>query len=169
MTEVQEFNDLLKKINIDADAKEKFWLKYYSMLKMHVKLKYGDFSDWEDIVHDVVNKIISTDWTCYPYIDRPIAWLYTIADNHAKDVFKKANRICNFDEDAYSAFSIEYVDMRNDVRNALKHLDGETQYIIYSYYWLGKELYAIADEMGISYTNIRVKISRARKLLEKYL
>ena len=169
MTDVQEFNELLKKINKDSGAKERFWLKYYSLLKLHVKLKYGDFPDWEDIVHDVVNKIISTDWTSYPYIDRPVSWLYTIADNHAKDVFKKANRICELSEDTYSAFNIEYVDMRNDMRNALKHLDRETQYLIYSFYWHGKELYTIADEMGISYINVRVKISRARKLLEKYL
>ena len=169
MTDVQEFNELLKKINIDADAKERFWLKYYSLLKVHVKLKYGDFPDWEDIVHDVVNKIMSTDWTSYPYIDRPVSWLYRIADNHAKDVFKKSNRVCEFNEETYSEFSIEYIDMRNDIRNAMRHLRRDTQYILYAYYWLGKELYTIAKEIGKSYVSVRVTVLRARQLLKKYL
>lgn len=169
MTEVQEFNELLKKINIDADANERFWFKYYSLLKAHVKLKYGDFSDWEDIVHDVVNKIISTDWTDYPYVDRPVSWLYTIADNHAKDVLKKANRICKLSEDTYSGFNLGNIDMRNDVRNAMKHLKRETQYILYAYYWLGKDLYTISQEIGKSYVNVRVTVLRARRILKKYL
>lgn len=169
MSEVQEFNELLKKINSDADAKERFWLKYYSLLKVHVKLKYGNFPDWEDIVHDVVNKIISTDWTGYPNVDSPVSWLYTLADNHAKDVLKKANHICEFNENLYPDFNIEYIDMRNDVRDAMKHLKRETQYILYAYYWLGKELYTIAKEIGKSYVSVRVTILRARKLLKKYL
>lgn len=169
MTEVQEFNELLKKINNDADAKERFWLKYYSLLKVHVKLKYGDYPDWEDIVHDVVNKIISTDWTGYPYVNSPICWLYKIADNYAKDVFKKTNRICEFNENSYNDFNIEYIDIRTDVRDAMRHLNRQTQYILYAYYWLGKELYTIAKEIGKSYVCVRVTIARARKLLKKYL
>lgn len=169
MTEVQEFNELLKKVNIDADARERFWLKYYSLLKVHVKLKYSDFSDWEDIVHDVVNKIISTDWTGYPYVESPTHWLYTIADNHAKDLFKKANRICEFEESTYLNFNIEDVDMRNDVRDAIRHLKRETQYILFAHYWLGKELYTIAQEIGKSYVSVRVTVLRARRLLKKYL
>lgn len=169
MTEVQEFNDRLRKIKYNSEEREKFWFKYYNLLKTHVLLKYGKFSDWEDIVHDVVNKIISTDWTSYPEIESPTSWLYTVADNHAKDVFKKSNRICEFDEKTYSNFTIESVDMSNDVRNAIMHLTRDNQYIIYAYYWLGKELYTIAKEMNKSYGSVRVAVKRARKLLEKYL
>ena len=169
MTEAKEFNISLRKIKYDRDEREKFWFKYYNLLKTHVFLKYGKFSDWEDIVHDVVNKIISTDWTDYQYIESPISWLYTVADNHAKDIFKKSNRICVFDEKTYSNFSIEAVDMRNDVRNAMKHLKRDNQYIIYAYYWLGQELYTIAKEMNKSYIAVRAAIRRARNLLKKFL
>lgn len=171
MTKVKEFNELLRKIKYDAEAKETFCFKYYGLLKNHVRLKYRNYCDWEDIVHDVINKIISTDWTDYPYIDNPVSWLYTVADNHAYDLFKKSNRIYELNENlyAYSDFNIEYVDIRNDVREAIKHLKPQTQYIIYAHYWLGKELYAIADEVGKSYTSVRVIIFRARILLKKYL
>lgn len=169
MTEVQEFNELLRKLNNDADASDRFWFKYYNMLKTHVKMKFGNYPDWEDIVQDIVNKIMSTDWTGYPYVDKPANWLYTIADNHAKDVLKKTNRVCEFKDTFYADFNIDYIDMRNDVRDAMKRLDLQTQYILYSHYWLGKELYVIADEMGISYGNVRVKISRARKQLKKFV
>ena len=169
MTETQEFNISLRKIKYDSDEREKFWFKYYNLLKTHVLLKYGKFSDWEDIVHDVVNKIMETDWTSYPYIESPTSWLYTVADNHAKDIFKKSNRICEFDEKTYSNFTIEAVDMRNDVRNAIKHLNRDKQYIIYAYFWLGKELYTIAKEMHKSYVSVRVAALRSRNLLKKFL
>ena len=169
MTEVQEFNDSLRKIKYDTNEREKFWFKYYNLLKTHVLLKYGKFPDWEDIVHDVVNKIISTDWTDYPQIESPISWLYKVADNHAKDIFKKLNRICEFDDKTYSNFTIESVDMRNDVRNAIMHLKRDKQYIIYAYFWLGKELYTIAKEMNKSYVSVRVAALRARNLLKKFL
>ena len=169
MTEAQEFNVSLRKIKYDREEREKFWFKYYNLLKTHVFLKYGKFSDWEDIVHDVVNKIISTDWTNYPEIESPTSWLYTVADNHAKDIFKKSNRICEFDEKTYSSFTIEAVDMRNDVRNAIMHLKRDNQYIIYAHFWLGKELYTIAKEMRKSYVSVRVAALRARNLLKKFL
>ena len=169
MTEVQEFNRLLRKIKYDREAKEIFCFKYYSRLKMHVYFKYGDYSDWEDIVHDVMKKIIDTDWTDYPTVDKPICWIFTIADNHAKDLFKRTNRICEFNETLYPDFDINNIDISNDIRNALGHLNRDEQYIIYAYYWLGKELYTIAKETGKSYVGVRVKISRARNLLKKYL
>ena len=169
MTEAQEFNVSLRKIKYDPDEREKFWFKYYNLLKTHVLLKYGKYSDWEDIVHDVVSKIISTDWTNYPEIESPTSWLYTVADNHAKDLFKKSNHICEFDEKTYSNFSIESVDMRNDILNAIKHLKRDKQYIIYAYFWLGKELYTIAKEMNKSYVSVRVAAIRARNLLKKFL
>ena len=169
MTEVQQFNDRLRKIKYDADEREKFWFVYYNHLKTHVYFKYGDYPDWEDIVHDVVNKVMETDWTNYPQIESPTAWLYKIADNRAKDVFKRANRICEFDEQIYSTFNIELVEMRSDLRNAIKRLSRDNQYMLYAHYWLGKELYVIAKEMKKTYGSIRVAVKRARKLLEKYL
>ena len=167
MTEDQEFNESLRKIKYDRDEREKFWFKYYNKLKLHVLLKYGTFSDWEDIVHDVVSKLISNDWTDYPYIENPTAWLYKVADNHAKDIFKKTNRICEFDEQTYSNFSIEAVELRNDIRNAIKQLKRDKQYIIYAHYWLGKELYTIAEEMNKSYGSVRAEAKRAKDILEK--
>ena len=169
MNEVQEFNDSLRNIKYNADEREKFCFKYYNLLKTHVSLKYGDYSDWEDIVHDVINKIIETDWTNYPQIKNPVYWLYTIADNHAKDIFKKNNRICEFKDNTYSNFNIETVEMRNDVREAIKHLKRETQYVVYAQFWLGKELYTIAEEMHMSYVAVRVAAFRARKIIKKYL
>lgn len=169
MTGVQEFNETLRKIKYDADSREKFCFKYYNLLKIHVSLKYGDFPDWEDVVHDVIKKLIEVDWTNYPYIEKPVAWLYTIADNIAKDRFKKSNRICGFNDNTYSTFSIETVDMRNDVREAMKHLNRKEQYILYGYYWLGKELFVIAEEVNMKYSAVRATVSRARKALKKFL
>ena len=169
MSEVREFNELLRKIKYDAEARQIFCLEYFSRLKAYVQYKYRDYSDWEDIVQDVMNKLIDTDWTDYPYIKSPISWLHKIADNHAKDMFKKSNRVCELKKDGYSDFNIEHVEMRNDLREAMRHLSQDLQYILYAQYWLGKELYTIAEEMGKSYISVRVTAHRARKLLKKYL
>lgn len=169
MNEAQKFNRLLKKIKYDNEAREEFFFIYYNRLRLHISRKYGSFPDWEDIVHDVINKLIETDWTDYPYVESPISWLYTVADNHAKDLFKKSNRISEFNEDKFSDFNIENIEMREDLRNAMRQLKVEMQYILYSQFWLGKKLYIIAKEMGKSYVSVRVKASRAKKLLKKYL
>ena len=169
MIDSHEFNILLRKIKYDEDAKQKFCFEYYNLLKMYISSKYSKFQDWEDILHDVISKIFSTDWSDYPYVNKPTQWLYTIADNHAKDLFKRTNRIFEFKENLYPGFNIEDVDIRNDVREAMKHLTRDEQYILYAHYWLGKELYTIAEEMGKSYVSIRVKIFRARNSLKKFL
>lgn len=169
MNEVQKFNDLLRKIKYDQGARQKFFCDYYNRLLLHVSYKFGDYPDWQDIAHDVVNKLIETDWTNYPYIESPMYWLYTIADNHAKDLFKKTNRICELNEYNYSDFNIDYIDMRNDVRNAMKNLTYDEQYVLYAFHWLGKELYTIAKEMKKSYGSVRTQIKRARDKLKKYL
>ena len=169
MTEVQEFNVLLRKIKYDKEARQKFFCKYYNRLHMHGRLKYGKFSDWQDVVHDVVTKLIETDWTDYQYIENPTAWLFTVADNRAKDFFKKSNRILEFNEYHYSDFNIEDVELSNDVRNAMKHLTRDEQYVLYAYYWLGKEQYIIAKEMGKTYGSVRTQIKRSRDKLKKYL
>ena len=169
MSEVREFNVLLRKIKYDKSARQTFFSKYYNRLHTHVRLKFGEYPDWQDIAHDVVTKLIENDWTGYPYIKRPVSWMYKIADNHAKDLFKKSNRILEFKEYSYSDFSIEYIEMRNDVRNAMNHLDRDSQYILYAHTWLDKELYTIAKEMGKSYGSVRAKAKRARDKLKKYL
>ena len=169
MTETQEFNDLLRKIKYDADAREKFCFRYYNLLKMHVFFKYGAFPDWEDVVHDTISKLIAADWTSQAYIKRPLSWLYTVADNIAKDMFKKSSRLSELDERTYSNFSIDFVIIREDLREAIKHLKRDTQYILYAHYWLGKELYSIAQEMHRTYVSVRVEAHRARKILLKYL
>lgn len=169
MTEVQEFNDLLRKIKYDNDARQKFFCKYYSRLHIHGSLKYGNFSDWQDIVHDVVTKLIATDWSNYEYIECPTAWLFTVADNHAKDLFKQANRILEFNEYHYSDFNIEDVELSNDVKNAMKNLTRDEQYVLYAFYWLGKEQYIIAEEIGKTYGSVRTQIKRARDKLKNFL
>lgn len=169
MSDVQEFNRLLRKIKYDEEAREKFFFLYFNKLRLHISQKYGNFSDWEDIVQDVTLKIIETDWTDYPYINNPMSWLYRIADNHAKDMFKKFNRICEFEEERFADFNIERVEMKSDVRDAMRHLKREMQYILYAQNWLGKNLYTIAKELGKTYVGVRVTAWRARNLLEKYL
>lgn len=169
MNEAQKFNRLLKKIKYDNDAREEFFFLYYNKLRSHIFHKYGSFPDWEDIVHDVINKLIETDWSQYQFVENPISWLYTVADNHAKDLFKKFNRISEFNEDKFSEFNIDKIDMREDLRDAMKHLKVEHQYILFAQFWQGKKLYTIAAEMGKSYVSVRVNSSRARRLLKKYL
>lgn len=169
MIGVHKFNILLRKLKYDGNARQIFFDEYYNRLQLHVRLKYSGYEDWQDIAHDIVTKLIETDWTDYPYIESPVYWLYTIADNHIKDVFKKTNRICEFNEYNYSDFNIDYIEMRYDVRNAMEKLSREEQYILYAYNWLGKELYVIADELGKSYSSVRVAIKRARDKIKKYL
>lgn len=169
MVGVQEFNELLRKIKYDEQAREVFCFEYYNLLKKHVSSKFGDFIDSEDVVQDVIEKLIQTDWTEYDYIHSPVSWLYSIVDNRAKDLFKKFNRILEFKEESFAEFNPDSIEMRSDVLDAINKLSSDMQYVLYHQFWMREHLKTIAENMGKTYGAVRALSSRARKKLKKIL
>ena len=166
MKTAKTFNELLRKLNCDPVARERFFDEYYDNIRAHAYCKYGEYSDWEDIVQDVVRKLLETDWTSYSFVKYPATWLNTIADNRAKDLFRRSNRVLISDSEFLDGFDINNTLMEIDIREELKQIPKNTQYIIYAQY---KEVYSyleISEQLGESYSNVRVKAHRALKNLK---
>ena len=168
MITAKEFNSLLKKIKYDDGARTKFLNYYYVKLKFHLKTYIGSYSDWEDVLHDVIEKLISTDWGGYPYIEHPISWLFRMSDNCARDMIRREKFTCELPEFMPDKFNIDESLVHGELRAAMKKcLPPEEQYIFYLYLWGGYSLKEIAEILGVSYAGIRTKVSRAYKILKE--
>ena len=166
MISARTFNILLRKLNSDPRARELFFNEYYSIIKAHAYWQFGKYNDWEDIAHDVVSKILETDWSSYSYVQFPASWLCAVVDNHAKDTFKRSNRIVSVAEFFIEDFNIDDTIMSLRVRNELKKFSKDIQYIIYAHFWEGYTYQEISRKLGISAVNVRVKAFRALKILK---
>lgn len=160
------FNNLLQRLSYDTEAKVQFFDNYYDIIKAHSFMNFPKCVDWEDIAHDVVRKLLETDWRGYEYVKFPSAWLRTIIINHAKDFFKHSSRIVSLGE-MYD----EKVDLGEDLIGSeiwerLKGFPPDVQYIITAHFRDGYSYLEIAKKLGLTHENVRVKAYRALKSLK---
>lgn len=166
MKDIKTFNEQLRKLNSDSAVRTQFFNEHYGEIKAHTFWKFGKFNDWEDLAHDVVRKLIETDWSNYPYIEFPASWLNSVIDNYAYDVLRHNSRVYSMDTFALEAFSLDETIMDSNVRDALKKLSKDIQYIIYAHYWEGYTYIEIANQLGLTPVNVRVKAFRAQQILK---
>lgn len=169
MIDAKIFNELLKKIYYDPEARELFFKNYYELIKSRVKWKLGNRSEWEDVAHDVVRKLLETDWTDYPYVNFPVGWLNAIADNSAKDLFRQTNKIVQIIEDSAEEFNLNTALVEMELKEKLGKFPKDVQYIIHAHFIEGYTYLEISKILGISHENVRVKASRTLKKLKTSL
>lgn len=165
--DAHKFNRQLKKMTTDRRALESIYEEYYLPMKAHVQRRFGSLVNAEDIAQDVFLKLLSCG--DQPYIEYPASWLYTMADNRAKDVLRATHRETQLPEVLAASFDPDKTIVNAEMRRALCVLEEDARYILYLHYWEGYSLKEIAQETGMSYTNVRAKVSRAYQKLIKIL
>lgn len=166
MNTADAFNRLLKNLYYDPQAKEQFFEEYYDNIMSHTYWKFGKFCDWEDIAHDVVRLLLETNWTDYPYVRYPASWLSSIIENHAKDIFRRTNRLVSDKCDVADKFNIDDTILKIELKEKLKKFPNDVRYIIYAHYFEGYSYKEISEQIGLSQENVRVKSCRTMKSLK---
>ena len=92
-----------------------------------------------------------------------------LSENKAKDILRGKHSESELSDMISSSFSIDKAILKADVQTVIKKLDPLSQQIIYLHIWEGYPYKEIAQELNISYNNVRVKASRAYKKIEKLL
>lgn len=92
------------------------------------------------------------------------AWLIVTASNLCKDSLKKWWRK-NEDIENYQNLSVDSGDMDNYVLDAILRLPEEYKSAVYMYYYEGYTTAEIAKHAGCTDSNIRSRLTRARKML----
>lgn len=96
------------------------------------------------------------------------AWLIVTASNLCKDSLKKWWRK-NADIEDYRDISQEEKEMDNYVLDAILQLPEDYKAAVYMYYYEGYTTAEIANHVSCTESNIRSRLSRARKMLKSML
>ncbi len=164
--DIRKFNRLLSKAKYDKQAIEQIYMEFYPKIVLHLKRRFGDLAYIEDAAENVFLYLLSIDpW----YIDYPTSWLFTIAENDVFDYLKAQNRELPLLESTTVPCDFDHEILSSDMQAAFTHLDKDVQMILYLHHWEGYSHEEIAKELHISPNNVRVKVSRAYKILKKYL
>ncbi len=161
----KKFNSLIKKISFDESAFEDIYKFYFPRIQLFIGRKYNDYRLGEDIAQEFFMKLGSLNID--KKIENPIAWVYKVCDNLAKDKLKKeilASEI--IDNLCCESLEGNYI-FHNELNEYLSQLNEKTKKIIYLVYWEGYKLKEISQIMNINYVTVRQLHSRGLKKLKK--
>ena len=154
-------------------------LAYQSFIRKVAKSKLGYYyQDWvDDVVQDILFKIIKHPEKYNPSIGSYESWLSIVTRNCCYDLMKKkdnkyANKVQL--EEVYvgpeiASQWIEDIQVESMLKHALTKLDGRDQKIIelkYFFHYSGKQ---IATKMSIPSDQVSVYLMRAKQRLKKFL
>lgn len=133
----------------------------------------GNREDAEDVLQDVFFSVARSSHH-YQNRGRFKSWLFEIAANRIRSFAGRRNRIARIElpETSSPGSRIdtktgidEQIDDRNSIQKALELLNPDQRLILILKEVEGFKLREIAESMGISYENVRVKLHRARARL----
>ncbi|WP_126653897.1 RNA polymerase sigma factor [Chryseobacterium aureum] len=178
MNDEQLFLLIQKAKDKDQKAQTKlinvFWVDVFSFVMKKVK----DENDADEITVNVFSKVLSKLDMFDPHFQFK-TWILTIAQNTVIDFWRKKNRdnedaVENLDEvkNQYAKSPEELLISEEEQKKIIKtieSLDANYQDIIKLRFFEEKSIKEIADELGISVANTKVRVMRAKKVLAELL
>ncbi|WP_426477619.1 RNA polymerase sigma factor [Chryseobacterium sp. CBSDS_008] len=178
MNDEQLFLLIQKAKDKDQKAQTKlinvFWVDVFSFVMKKVK----DENDADEITVNVFSKVLSKLDMFDPHFQFK-TWVLTIAQNTVIDFWRKKNRdnedaVENLDEvrNQYAKSPEELLISEEEQKKIIKtieSLDANYQDIIKLRFFEEKSIKEIAEELGISVANTKVRVMRAKKVLAELL
>lgn len=102
------------------------------------------------------------------------AWCYTIAYRTAIDTKRKLRSHVDLDTspepvyDRKADFNIAELETKEGINSLLRHLDEESRLIVSLFYLEEKSIKEVLDITGLTESNVKIKLFRARKELAKH-
>ncbi len=151
-----------------------FWVDVFSFVMKKVR----DENDADEITVNVFSKVLSKLDMFDPHFQFK-TWILTIAQNTVIDFWRKKNRenedaVENLDEvkNQYAKSPEELMISAEEQKKIIKtieSLDANYQDIIKLRFFEEKSIKEIAEELGISVANTKVRVMRAKKVLAELL
>lgn len=141
---------------------------FFPKIVLHISLRFGNEHLGEDVAQDFFTKLLTL--AISDEIKYPLAWVYRICDNIAKDYFKANGRYNesyrDIDSDALATpetklLFFEYIEQ-------IKKFEPQTREIILMYLYDRYTLKEISDIMRLNYNTVRQKFSRGIKKLKNF-
>lgn len=123
-------------------------------------------ADTEDIVQETFLKLIVSGKE-FESVEHEKAWLIVTASNACKDALKDWRRKVENIEDHPAKGSTDF--WEDSMMEVILSLPAKYKDVVYLYYYEGYKTYEIAKMLHCPQSTVRNRLSRARKLLKKYL
>lgn len=139
---------------------------FFHRIVLHISYKYKNSDIGEDIAQMFFVKLLKMEGVCE--ITNPLAWVYKICDNLAKDYFETDSRFKKtFSRDATAPSSdpLKKV-IFSEYEEQLNQLDATTRQIITMKIFDGYDLKEIAEALNLRHSAVRQKYSRGIKMLK---
>ena len=169
-----EETDIIKEIlNGDSTKYEYFLQRYGQQIFVLVSNIVSCQEDAEEITQDIFLKAFQRLHT-FKADSSFSTWLYRIATNAAISAVRKRRNTIQFDDSRLANLKDEQVDDLLDdksehqlkaLSDAIEKLNADERAIITLFYTEDKPISAIAEIMGITTDNAKVKLHRIRKKL----
>lgn len=162
MIEIHENTELKRR-------QESIYIEYKDKVTGYVRGKISNPHEAEDIVSDVFMKALK-GLSGFDESKASIStWIYTITRNTVTDYFRTKKNFCEIPEELCTGSDTEEnllnMETLDRLADALSRLDRRERDIIILHYYGGKTLKDTANQMGVSYSYIKLLHSKALKTL----
>lgn len=178
MTDEQVFALILKAREKDQKAQTQlinlFWVDVFSF----VLKKVWHENDADEITVNVFSKVLNKLDLYDPHFQFK-TWVLTIAQNTIIDFWRKKNRDNEDASDELHEVKNQYAkspeelliseEDQKEIQNIVSSMDSHYQKIIQLRFFEEKSIKEIAEELGLSVANTKVRIMRAKKVLAQLL
>ena len=160
---------------------EELWLEHEPYIRKLCKYKLSSMPDAvDDCVQEVFYDLLESMLSGVE-IERPRAWLTVVASNKIKDLYKthsrESERIISFDsgvpephvEDNYDLESVTDEDLDKMKKNVMSKLSDLECSILEDYYHGGLKVKSLALKYGLSESNVKQMLFRARGKIRGYV
>lgn len=168
---VKEFNKWIGKLKTDKRAFDTLYKYYFPKIVIHINSKFIGLNMGEDIAQEFFLDLLRKEEI--PYIDYPNSWVYTIAEDMAKNRIKKEKTMAELEQKYVAAtkeeYDYEFYEEHAELLNNFDKLDSETRKIIIMKIFDGYKFREIAAKMNLTPDAVRQRFSRGMKKLKKFL
>lgn len=161
----KEFNNYIGKLKTNKKVFDELYNYYFPKIVIHILVQYKDKDFSEDVAQEFFLKLFKLK--DIPYIEYPNTWVYTIAENIAKN--KKAKeKVMQELQDNFVAATEDTFDFElyGEYYDLLNKLDEQTHRIIVMKIFEGYKFKEIAEVMDLNPDTVRQKFSRGIKKLK---
>ena len=162
------FNELLKRYNYDEEAKDELCHYCLANIKRRLIVKYGFISESDelkDTSHEILKGFLKRKSDNHVYA--PFKYINKATDNFMASRYKNKKEVLPLIKDIPYEQRFEALEKFTIYNVLLKFLDERSAKIIYLHYIEEISEKEIAQELKISYENVRVIASRGIKKLKE--
>lgn len=164
----KDFLLINKMKNGDESAMESFVCRYYPKIRCYCHYHVADRGYAEDITQETFVKFFGS-LSVYRHHGKALNYLYTIAANLCRDFYKKSTSLPVPDIPDVCGNSMDSVDCRLDMEEALRRLPGELREILILYYFQERKQREITDILGIGLPLVKYRLKQAKEQLGELL